>query len=220
MAPTYYEDEIMTGSGTGRTSPAATESAPAAAPIKPEAWRREWLELGDFIVSFGVSMAGGERRVQTRVYYSQGDSQEYWEGVDMGSLATWISDRARGFLPSEHQRSLPKPTGPALELTNLEVTCKDEKTLHISGHLVLDCYPVTIEPAQIDVYLTNLQSGAEFRVASETCDVACYRIFGMDFDLPAAGRYRLKVRARLLGREGVKIEGEGQIIRVEAASPA
>lgn len=193
MSPTYYEDEIITG--------------PAIEPNPPE-----WLQLGDFSVSIGLSLARGERRLQTRVFDAQGNVRECWDGVDPDHLSTWIAERARQAVPAD----LPEERRhPVLQLSKLQVAETRPGVLLLSGHLELDAYPVSVEPSEVEVFLTNLEDGGKRSVAVEKGDVACYRIFTVEFPLPASGRYVLTVQARLSGRAGVNTESEGPTLRIE-----
>jgi hypothetical protein len=193
MSPTYYEDELITGT--------------AVAPPSPP----DWLQLGDFGVSIGIALTSGERRLQTRVYDSHGNVHQLWDGVDPAHLSAWISERARTLLPGD----LDTPRAPRLQLSQLQVTAAREGILRLSGHLELDADPVTVESASIEVFLTNLDDGVQRSVAAETGELACYRIFAVEFALPAPGRYRVTVQARLLKHAQVKIESAGPVIRVE-----
>jgi len=104
-----------------------------------------WEELGDFIVSFGYALDDqGQRCLETRVHYSQGDQSMHWGGVARETLFEWIDQQARTFLPPEDQRSAEPPLdargtpSPAFELVDCTLTdIRGEvpNALRASGHL-------------------------------------------------------------------------------------
>ena len=88
-----------------RQEPAA-EAAPETAAVDmagpPEA--DNWRELADFFVSFGYARdASGQERLQTKVYYSQGDRTGQWEGIAASRAKDWMLLQAD--LPFEREKA-------------------------------------------------------------------------------------------------------------------
>lgn len=190
-----------------------------AARTTQTAWRRNWHELGDFIVSFGWTANDEGSRIQTKVYYSQGDRQAHWDNVDLDALMDWISDRARAFVPPEQLSRLRQTAAstPVLKFEYLELTRAGEGLLHASGHICLQREAVSVEQIRTDLFLQNLETGVKHRVATDEGNIASDRLFECDFAAPVeAGRYQLVATAQLPASGGLGVEFAGRTLRVEA----
>lgn len=72
-----------------------------------------WQELGDFIVSFGYAVSSdGERRLETKIHYSQGDRSMRWAGAAKRELLEWIDREAETFLPVAAEAALAREPEP------------------------------------------------------------------------------------------------------------
>src|SRR5262249_38284059 len=65
-------------------------------------WKKDWAELADFFISFGYETTkAGEKRLQTRAIYYEGEKEQQWKNIATDQLIEWMLNLAKPSLPSE-----------------------------------------------------------------------------------------------------------------------
>lgn len=181
----------------------------------------QWHELGDFIVSFGyVVDAAGERRLETKVHYSQGDQPMRWNGAVWTELLAWIGGHARQFLPPDTL-----PTGRRVsfdfeEFSVTELRSGQPDLLRASARLRLRDIDAEAEPVcyVAEFMLTDLATRRQERAAALVDSHAAEwtRAIECDFPVPPPGDYDLCAIVRAEADADLLAESRTLRIKVES----
>lgn len=175
-----------------------------------------WQELADFFVSFGLAMAQDQTpHLQTRIYYSQADRSAQWEGLASSRMVNWMlhelgpSLRAEGWdLDEGSAPDVIDSEPPLLEMSGLWVTethapigkLRAEVCVSLIDESVAESADARI-PFLVDFYLDNVETQNGELVACHPGYLAPGKVdcgIEQDWAIPAAGRYQVRVVARLL----------------------
>jgi hypothetical protein len=159
-------------------------------------WKKDWVELADFFVSFGYEVTkSGEKQLQTRVIHYEGEKEQQWKNVSKDQLVEWILNQAQPSLPAdvepqslepslkETQPEDSKASSPTLlEITDLHVHESKAAAWGSSGlqksKLRMECLlnlPLATReltenrlPVVLETHLVNMQTNRSTIVSSET----------------------------------------------------
>ncbi len=207
-------------------------------------WKKDWVEVADFFVSFGYEATkSGEKKLQTRVIHYEGEKEQQWKNIAQDSLVEWMLDQAKPWLPpdaelqsrepalkeAEPEESSP-PFSSLLEITDLQLSedgargraglqegnLQTEWTLRLPAS-AREFIENGLSVA-VEAHLVNLQTNQSTIMSSEIGQLSpgefIYEI-SQDFPLPAMGDYQLYVSARLLPPGEASVQIQGPVIHVQ-----
>ena len=186
----------------------------------------------------------GNPRLKTKVHHSQGDVTECWDGIATDKLLQWMLAHANISQTPESADSkvdwkaqIPAQVGDLVEEVDLEVSdlwvsqvtvpapdepkttqnmVRVEGSLNFSGP---DAASLTYElvPYAIEIYLVNKENNHPNLAATYTSQTEPDKlnyIFQQDFAIPAHGKYRICLKARLLHPFMAEVHAQGPILKV------
>jgi hypothetical protein len=208
----------------------------------PEANWREMADF--FVSFGEVIDSDGNPKLKTKVHYSQKDITECWDGIAVDKLTQWMLTHVdlpkvpeSVDIKSEWKDQLPIQADELEEQVDLEVsnlwvsqvtvpvhdepnTSKNmvrvEGALNFSGP---DALSLTYErvPFAIEIYLVNKENNQPDLAATYSCQTEPHELqyeFQQDLAIPARGKYRICMKARLLHPFMAEIQKQGPILKV------
>lgn len=202
-------------------------------------WKKDWVEMADFFVSFGYEVTrSGEKKLQTRVIHYEDEKEQQWKNIAQDSLVEWILDQAKPSLPPDAElqsrepalkeaepEELSPPFSSLLEITDLQISedgARGEGNLQTEWMLRLPAsareFTENGLSVAVEAHLVNLQTNQSTIMSSEIGQLLpgefVYEV-NQDFPLPAMGSYQLYVSARLLPPSEASAQIQGPVIHVE-----
>lgn len=134
------------------TEPAAVPAEPVRSTPPEKDTSENWQELADFFVSFGNAIKeSGKTQLKTKIYYSQSDISEEWEGIATDQLLDWMLTQSNllshaQVLQEETSSDLPTPQEFSEEF--VEESSAPEVKVELSEILVseITAVPATKQP--------------------------------------------------------------------------
>jgi len=235
-----------------RTDPGPSHSGAEVAPPYAKKrqfekhWEKDWAELANFFISFGYETTkAGEKRLQTRAIYYEGETEQQWKNIAATQLIEWMLNMAGPSLPPEAETqaevfpsavtplSSPAPTAPPLsEAPNLQISeinlsasnapGSSVGKVRVAGALKLsDSLRESAEnriPYVTEAHLVDARTRQSTMVASSDNHLIPEKLayeIDLDFPPPPIGLYQSYVIARLLPPGEGTVQVKGPIIKVE-----
>ena len=190
-----------------------------------------WQELGDFIVSFGyVIEEQNQRRLETRVHYSQGDQWMHWSGIARQSLLAWMENQVRDFLPggmpppSEAEPDTLASPSLAFEFVDFEIAdvrSEVPNALRASARLRIGHGELLTPGAQYaaELRVTRLDPIEPLPIEAQAEAITVgesLREIQCTFPVPQPGRYEVRLVVRRAPDATIVAESPGCRLNVEA----
>jgi hypothetical protein len=197
--------------------------------------RKDWRELADFFVSFGLSIGPeGEERLKTKVHHSQADEPKEWDGIVTDELIQWIINQIPQdeSLPPESEVTTPlAPAAPydaririrTIRLSEVpkplgmrEKKLKAEVGFQLSGPdaKILEAQQISF---RVELHVVDMETKVSKLVASKADQLRpgmFEHVSEQAFPLPKLGRYELHTIVLLLPPGEMMANHQGPIINV------